>query len=45
MVLASHAVVIGYSSGTGNDLAIIVEFVGRPLGTGNALVITLEFVG
>lgn len=45
MVLAYHAVAIGYPSGTGNVLAIILEFVGYPSETGNGLKTTLEFVG
>ena len=52
MVLACHAVAIGYPSGTGNALAIgypsgieNAVAIGYPSGTGNALAITLELVG
>lgn len=45
MVLACHAVAIGYPSGTGNDLKMTLSFVVRLLGIENALAITLEFVG
>lgn len=37
MVLACHAVVIGYPSGTGNDLKMTLEFVSQLLGIENEL--------
>lgn len=41
MVLAYHAVAIGYPSETGNGLKTTLEFVGRPLRTENELINTL----